>query len=1097
MNSWKFILRNLVYYRRTHLWVVLGTMVSTAIFVGALVVGDSVRHSLQQMVFDRLGKTEFALTTGDRLFRIELADELTKILETPVAPLLRAKGIAVAEGGQRRLNNTQVIGIDGRFGTMGNVKDFFRGISSDEAIINHHLSSRLGLEENDEFLLRIEKLDFMPRDAPLALDTESFIAQRFRVKRVATDSEFGRFNLRANQVAPYTVFVSLTSLARAMDWEGRANVLLVAEKPDNPLDLQRIHAAFKDVWKLPDGGFELLTLAGRNATELRSERLFLDAPVVDAAIESEPNAQSLFTYFVNEIRRGDRSTPYSFVTASGRGLIPTDMHDDEIIINEWLARDLDANVGDQIELRYYVLGSMRNLIEEVSDFRIKEVVPLRGKYLDRDLLPDFPGLTGEESCRDWEPGIPIDLARIREKDEDYWKEYGGTPKAFVTIDAAQKMWQNRFGSLTALRFPGLDRDVIENKLRRAIDPAGFGFFFRPIRKEGLEASTQSVDFSQLFLGLSFFIVISALLLTGLLFVFHVEQRSEENGILLALGFHKSTVKRLILTETTILLVLGGAFGCIVGALYNQMILYALKTIWVDAVGTSALRIHLELSTILMGALMGISMTLITVWLITRKQVKQPISGLQRGATKLERIQKGKPRLSMAISISSFIAVLCILVLTSAGSGTETFGVFFATGSLLLMSGVALANVSLYKTGMKTDTGRLSLIHVGIRNIARRRIRSIALIGLLASGLFIVFTVGANRKSALQGTERRESGTGGFALFGESAIPILYDLNSEKGRRFYGLDDIDGQSVRFVQFRVQEGDDASCLNLNRVSRPQLIGVDPEELARRAAFTFVKTSEEDGRKNPWSLLEQNLSDDVVPAIADQTVIVWGLGKSIGDTLMYMDERGKSFGVKLVGGLANSIFQGNIIISEKTFIQKYPSISGYRLFLIDAPFGNSEGISEDLSWAFQDQGLDVIHASARLAEFNKVQNTYLTIFLILGGFGLILGSVGIGIVVWRNINEQRGEFSLLRAIGYTRKSLYTIILSEHTALLSGGILLGIVASFVATLPVIMTPGSEIPYFTVFFLLIVVFLNGCVWATLATFMAIRGNLLPALRNE
>ena len=69
--------------------------------------------------------------------------------------------------------------------------------------------------------------------------------------------------------------------------------------------------------------------------------------------------------------------------------------------------------------------------------------------------------------------------------------------------------------------------------------------------------------------------------------------------------------------------------------------------------------------------------------------------------------------------------------------------------------------------------------------------------------------------------------------------------------------------------------------------------------------------DDKENPWSILEQTLSDDVLPAIADQSVIVWGLGKSIGDTLTYVDERGESFKVRLVGGLANSIFQGNMFV------------------------------------------------------------------------------------------------------------------------------------------------------------------------------------------
>jgi hypothetical protein len=36
-------------------------------------------------------------------------------------------------------------------------------------------------------------------------------------------------------------------------------------------------------------------------------------------------------------------------------------------------------------------------------------------------------------------------------------------------------------------------------------------------------------------------------------------------------------------------------------------------------------------------------------------------------------------------------------------------------------------------------------------------------------------------------------------------------------------------------RLREGDEASCLNLNRAQTPRLLGVDPNELARRGAFT----------------------------------------------------------------------------------------------------------------------------------------------------------------------------------------------------------------------------------------------------------------------
>ncbi len=1097
MNPWKLLLRSLAFYRKSHLWVVLGTMVSTAILVGALVIGDSVRHSLQKVVLDRLGTTEYALSSGDRFFQARMADDLSNTLGTIVAPLLQTKGIAIAEGGQRRINNIQVIGVDARFGEIGGDRDFFSQILPDEAIVNQYLATRLEIKEDDEIVLRMQELDVMPKDAPLSMDSESTIARRFKVKAIASDSGFGRFNLKADQVSPSTVFVSLPALSQDMGFERRANVLLISERPGTPLDIQVVNKAVKDVWTLVDAGLELREITGRNFVELKSSRVFLDPSVVDAAVNLSQKARPILTYFVNEIQLRNRSTPYSFVSAPGTPIIPSGMNDDEIVINAWLARDLDARVGDQIQMIYYVLGPRRDLKELSSEFRVAAVVPLRGIYADKDLLPDFPGLSGEENCRDWNPGMPIDLDKIRDKDEDYWDDFRGTPKAFVTLRAAQKMWANRFGNLTAVRYSGLKKDVVESNFKEALDPASLGFVFREVKKEGLRASSQSVNFSQLFLGLSFFIIIAALLLTSLLFAFSTENRSEENGLFLALGFSRKAVRRLVLREGAVLVMIGSLLGSFMGLMYNLLILNALKTVWQGAVGTSALHIHFELSSLFMGAFSGIIVALFTIWLVTRRQIAHSISGLQRGLTKIEARGKKKPRKSLFIGISCVMAVVFILVLTNFGRGEDAFAFFFTAGSLLLVSGMTLTNVVLFRLGKSTNRMRLGLLNIGVRNTARKRMRSVTLIGLLACGLFIVFTVGANRINAFKDAERRDSGTGGFALYGESAIPVLYDLNSKKGIQFYGLERGDAENMSFVQFRVKEGDDASCLNLNRVANPQLIGVDPDELSKRGAFTFTAITDEVNPEDPWSVLEQDLSDKTIPVIADQSVIVWGLGKAVGDTLNYLDEKGEAFQLKLVGGLANSIFQGNIILSERAFIQNFPSISGYRLFLVDAPFEKIEEVSGGLSWAMQDQGLDLVPASTRLAEFNAVQNTYLSIFLILGSFGLLLGSVGLGIVVWRNIKERLGELALLRAVGYTRKSVRTIILSEHLALLIAGIFYGILAALLATLPSLLTPGAEIPYLTILIVLIIVGLNGAIWTYLAAFFATKEDLIPALRKE
>jgi putative ABC transport system permease protein len=442
-------------------------------------------------------------------------------------------------------------------------------------------------------------------------------------------------------------------------------------------------------------------------------------------------------------------------------------------------------------------------------------------------------------------------------------------------------------------------------------------------------------------------------------------------------------------------------------------------------------------------------------------------------------------------------VAVILASADLERGREAFGVFFSAGALLLLGGMALTSLLLFRLGRGSRRARLSLLRIGVRGTARRRIRSLTLLGLLASGLFIVFTVGANRRNAVQDSEQRWSGTGGFALFAESAMPVLYDLNSSEGARFYGLEGLDDRGLEFVPFRVRAGDDASCLNLNRVSSPRLLGVDPQELSRRGAFTFIKSMDVVDPLDPWQALDGPLPDGAVPAVADNTVIVWGLGLSVGDTLTYLDENGEAFSVRLVGGLDNSVFQGSLIISEKAFLEKYPSLSGYRLFLIDA---HREGLTQtagDISWAMQDQGMDLVLASDRLAEFNQVENTYLAIFLILGSFGLLLGSIGIGIVVSRNVRERLGELALLRAVGFDRRSIQALILSEHSALLLAGILFGLAAALLATLPSLLSPGSDIPYGTLLILLVIVTVNGMTWTYAAVRRGIRQDLLPALRRE
>jgi putative ABC transport system permease protein len=1072
-------------------------MAGTAVLVGALTVGDSVRFSLMRIAADRLGTTELALTSGDRFFRVRLADSLSISLGITVAPLLQTKGIAIAEGGSRRLNAIQVVGVDARFGKIGGAGPLYDRLGSDEAVVNRPLAERLGIRENDEILVRMEKPEAMPKDAPLSSDARSTLARRYKIIGIALDSSFGKFNLRPDQVTPATVFLSLPALARELGFEERANILLFSGKTGFRTDFETVRRALKEAWTPADAGLEVREIQGGAAAELRSQRVFLDPPVVEAALSLSLAARPVLTYFVNELRRGDAMTPYSFVSAPGGPIVPPDMDDQEIILNDWLASDLRARVGDRIRLTYFVLGPRRALEEKSSDFRVRAIVPLKGIYADRELLPDFPGLSEEENCRDWDPGIPIDLNRIRDKDEAYWDSHRGTPKAFLTLAAARRLWANRFGDITAVRYSGLRADEIERGLKERMDPAGLGFILQDVRAEGLQASSSSVGFSQLFLGLSFFIVLAALLLTALVFVFNIESRAEEHGLLLALGFSRKSVTKIVRREGAVLVLVGSVLGSLPGVLYNVLVLAGLKTVWGGAVGTAALRIHPTVPSVLLGIAIGMGTAFAAIGLVTRSQVRRTISSLQTGLSRLENAPEKKPRGSFLIGVVSLFAVAAVLVLADFGRRNEAFAFFFAAGAVLLVGGLAWTNVALFHLGRKSRRLSTTLLSLGLRNAARNRTRSLTLIGLLACGLFIVFAVGANRLDALRDADRRESGTGGFAFYGESSFPVLDDLNHPKGLNRFGLSPAEVKDMSVVPFRLKEGDDASCLNLNRVSRPSLVAVVPDELSRRGAFTFAETSAEVDPRHPWAVLESELPDGQIPAVADRSVIIWGLGRAVGDSLTYQDERGATFRLKLVGGLTNSIFQGKIIVSERAFLQKFPSTSGSRIFLVDAPSAGREAVRDRLLRALQDQGLDLVPASARLAEFNAVQNTYLSIFLILGSLGMVLGSVGLVVVVWRHVQDRRGELAILRAVGFSRTSVRTMVSAEHLALVFAGLVLGLLAAGAAVLPSLRTPGADIPIGTMLIIAVAVGLNGSAWTYWAATRSTREDLLSALRKE
>jgi hypothetical protein len=539
-----------------------------------------------------------------------------------------------------------------------------------------------------------------------------------------------------------------------------------------------------------------------------------------------------------------------------------------------------------------------------------------------------------------------------------------------------------------------------------------------------------------------------------------------------------------------------------GVFYARGILWGLATLWSAAAANSALRFHVTAATLAGGGAAGIVIGAAVMWLALRTQTKRPARELLEQGNELEAQTtpaKGGRRWAGWVAAASFLGALALVGSALGKRDSSAVEAFFGGGALVLIGGIAAAAVWFRSLAERRVSKPLSLAELGLRGCARQRRRSLATVALLAAGSFLIIAVEANKLDARQESGARSSGTGGFALIGESAFPVMQDLNTKAGRDFFGLHQAGLDQVEIVQMRVRDGDDASCLNLNRALTPRLLGVKPELLDARHAFTFSALADKGLAARPWTALQRRDPPfgDEIPAIGDEASIAWALGKKIGDTLDYTDEHGKPFKVRIVGAVANSILQGSLLIDEGEFVKRFPGESGYRMFLVDAPFKDAAGVAGLLMKALQDRGLELTPAAERLNAFNAVQNTYLNTFQMLGALGLLLGSAGLGVVVLRNVLERRGELAVLLAVGFRTRALRRLVLWEHGALQGLGLLLGILAAAVAVLPVLLSPGAPVSFGPLLAAMGLVLGSGLLWTWAAARVALRGDLLEALRDE
>ncbi len=908
-----------------------------------------------------------------------------------------------------------------------------------------------------------------------------------------------------------------------------ANALLVELAPAaRPLTADALTSVLATACSLEDYGLRLVAWPEQGYLSLQSQGVVLKKSQVtvvrEAAAECGARSGLTSVYLATSMKNvtdRDRSTeiayavlaaldpPPEFRFTSGSGKT---LDREGVWLNHWAAQDLGARVGDRMELSYLIPSRDGTYHTGSGQVTVRSIVEMTGPGADPGLVPDFEGITDAKRIGDWHPPFPLDLTRITPRDETYWEKYRAAPKAFLHPETVQAMWASgpsgkQADWVTAVRImPAAGTDDIARlaqeftpALLRRLSAQETGLTFQPLRRQVLAAARGTTDFSQLMLGMSMFLVLAGAGLAEMLLRLSGDRRAAEAGIMMACGHRAQTAVRMILGEGAVLTLLGVLIGVPLGVLYAWGIITALTTWWHGAVASTHLWLHVGLNSLLVGASAGLVVGLLAAtWgarALGHRSVLELLSGWQSLSVGLVLPRRRWARFALAFFL---LATAGLVLLAAEAQLLSPSGAFFASGLLLLWAGLVAAGVVLTRVLTQRAASR-SLGALALRSAAANRRRSLLTIGLLASATFVIVAVAANTRDLSRvDVTRRNSGSGGFALQAVSSLPLNYDLGSPEGRAHLGFS-LEQEALlagtEIVSFLASPGQDISCLNLSAPTHPRVLGVSDAMIAR-GGFP-VLTVHGKSTENPWLLLRESAADGAIPAFGDADTVRWSLHSSLGETYTMPDGSGRSVRLRFVGLIPRSIFASELLVAQDQFKRLFPGADTPSHFLIAPPLGQENQVARALRTTLGDRGLEVRSTREVLNSFLRVQNTYLTMFLALGGLGLLLGSVGLVAVLLRNALERRAEFALMLAIGFRRYYLARSLLLENAGLLLAGLLWGTLSALVAVAPQILSVASGVAWGALALVLTGIIVVDLAASTVAAPIAVRGNLLDALREE
>jgi len=522
-----------------------------------------------------------------------------------------------------------------------------------------------------------------------------------------------------------------------------------------------------------------------------------------------------------------------------------------------------------------------------------------------------------------------------------------------------------------------------------------------------------------------------------------------------------------------------------------LLIWAMNRFWSAAVASAQIPFTIGLEACVLAGTAALTLSLLAVRWGVRRALRVQVRDLL-GEQQEENFAAGSrwTVANFSVGMGAAVAAIALLALQGRASGEAASGIFFGVGLLLMISLLCFARLLVDFLGSgQPATGP---VRAGVLNVARHRGRSLLVMVLLATGSFLTVGTLSMKQDPAANLAQSGSGSGGFGEMVELSIPLPGDKGSEVIHQ--ALQD----EAVVLPFRVHEGDEAGCLNLNHAQQPRLLGVSPE-----AAMALRAFDQPGAGASAWALLQQPMDDHTIPALAgDLTTVEYGLqakaGLRDGSVYEYAGEDGTVWRLRVVGALPvrTGVLQGSLLVDDALFTRMYPSAAGHGLWLVRSKLTEAE-VGKRLRRALGRNGGIVTPARERLQLLGAVESTYLEMFLVLGGLGVVLGAAGVGLVVLRNAATRRSELAVLRAMGLPRRKVLLYLMVEYVYVLLAGLLAGVVPALVAVQPAMRNLGQGMPVGAMAAIIVAMVAAGILGTLAAVLAASRMPIVEALRGE